>query len=195
LLRRHIQQCTGDDVVIQIHGIQRAALAGQAEINQPRLAPQINQDIGGLEVAVRDAVGVHHRQSPRQLGDNFRRPAGRQRSAADDFAEVAPRDVVEHDVRPVFMKSQVVHPHQMRMVQLSHHATFGDERFLVGRGGRGMSQLDHQLLPQLRVHRAKHPSLAAPVERREDYVLADGRRKLRGCVLRCMNLRGGLTWC
>ena len=100
---------------------------GQAEVGDAGLIRRINEDIGGLEVPVQDAVlmGVVHR-----LGNGLevsRRAFGGQRSLADDLRQRAAFDIVHREVVLALVDTDLVDGDDVRMLQVGDGLGFGLE--------------------------------------------------------------------
>ena len=181
------------------HGQFRIALQppGQAEVHHVRLVLRVNQDVGGLQVAMQDAalMGVVDR-----LGDGLEitgRAPGRQRLVAHQPRQALPLDVVHHEEVPALVDAHLVDGDDVRMVQTRRRNGLGAEPLdQVRTGARPEGHhLDRDHAVQAALPGAIDHAHAAAADLLQQFVVAKGKlgrgrpRTFRRFVLRQLILR------
>ena len=103
--------------------------ARQAEIPDPRRPVIADENVPGLDVAVQDAFRVRVGEAVAHLADDPRRPFRRQPPLADDNLETPPGHKFHHEVRLAALVAEIIHRHDVRMVQPRHRLRFACEPF------------------------------------------------------------------
>ena len=155
------------------------APSGHAEIDQPRPARLVEQDVLGLDVLVHHAATVRVLERPGNLGHPGRRLSCRRQRLLGDLLEVAAPHELHRDERAAFVDIEVVDPHEVGMVQLAEDLRVAPQQAAVDRG-RLVGDLDRQVARQGRVHRAIDRRLAARIELADDSISADALGPERG---------------
>ena len=182
------------------HGQARLAVQafGQAKIGDARLVVAVNHHVGGLEVAVQNALRM--RIVYRLGGQPYvaRGLSGRQSAIAHELSQVLAFDIIHREEVLAGVDADLVDGHDVRMLQNRGGRGFG---LKAPHGGlRGKLAPEHQLqrdepgqakLPGL-VH---HPHASAP-ELLEEFVVAE--TTVRGAGLGkwsfSVRFRGGAGW-
>jgi hypothetical protein len=118
--------------------------AGDAEVADLEGAVGVQQEVGGLDVAVDDALRVRRGEPRGRLGGQIGHPAGGQRARRGQHpGEAVALDQLHHQVQPVVVLAEVEHADQVRVVEtpggLGLQAEPGGRR---GVGVLGEQQLD-----------------------------------------------------
>ena len=154
LLGRHVGRRAQHLPVLGHDGFLGLAL-GQAEVHQVRLALGIEQDVGGLDVAVDHAVAVGTVEGVANGRDQFRRFAERDRSAG--FERAAQRRALDEFLdqveRAVLGLTGLVDRDDAGVLELGCAARFSQEPGCVFRAGEvaGPGNLDRHLAAELGV--------------------------------------------
>ena len=110
---------------------------GDAEIGEFGVAAGIDHDIGRLDVALDDARLVREVERIEQLGHEaeYRREVERV-LGVEVVLELLALDVLHHDVREIAFGAEVVHLHDMGMIEPRYGAHFALEAHrILARGG------------------------------------------------------------
>lgn len=123
LLRCHVGRCSSHFSFGPIFG-QR----GQAKVGNPHLAPTVNHNIGGLQVAVQDTFVVRGGQSGTQLPSNldslvFWQPA----DSTQQHTQVFAVDVLHREKLLLVDFTDVVHSADIGVTDLPRQPDFGKE--------------------------------------------------------------------
>ncbi len=170
LLGRHVQQralsragAGGGRVVAgagdpEVGELERGAVQGR-----PRRG--VDQDVGRLEVEVRDTGEVELLQGTGDGHQQRRGVAGRQR-AGQPFLQAAAREVLQHEVGPA---AGLVHPVELDDVGMAAPrgcARLLQPAFAVARGGEGTDreELDRDLPVRMKLPRQEDHPHAAPAQ-------------------------------
>ena len=107
---------------------------GQAEVGDARLALEVEQDVGRLDVAVDQAALWAWCSASATSGDQLRRLPERRPALPEPVRQVAPLDVLGDDVaEAVLGAADVVDRHDVGVVQPGEGAGLGEERRYVHR--------------------------------------------------------------
>ena len=115
------------------------------------MAVVVQQDAGGLDVAVHDAALVYVSQHLREPAAEGGHLAETQWTAQEQFTQRLPADELHDQERPVRLDAEVVHGHQTGMVQPGQQARLLMEPVLIRSTGVGLEHLDCDRSAQLRV--------------------------------------------
>ena len=155
----------------------RAAQAGQPEVHDLHLAAREDVDVGRLEVAVDDVVGVSERQPLADLQHHADLLVEGHRARGESVLQVDPVEQLHGHERLPCLEPELVHRDDVRVVEeggglrlplepLAHH--------LVGVEA-GRDALDRDGAVQDRVVGAEHLAHGALAELADDLVLSDAR--------------------
>ncbi len=181
LLRRHVGRRADDGADLGRLGLVALGLvhARHAEIGELGVALGVDHDVGRLDVAMDDARLVREFERIQQLGHQ-----------AENRAEVVPLvgvevvlellalDVLHHDVREIALGSEVVHLHDVAVVEPRDGAHFTLEAhgnhargFLIELAGE--DGLDRHPAAQVRVEAVVHQTHRPLAENALDLVTAE----------------------
>ena len=92
------------------------AHAGQAEVDESRLAVRTDQDIPRFDVLVDDSPGMEVCDGAGQLRDEPRRLSGPRTSLVDELIQGQPLDVFHDDEGPALMKIEIDRADQVGVI-------------------------------------------------------------------------------
>src|SRR6185295_1497102 len=90
---------------------------GQAKVRDARLIAGVHQDVGGLEIAVQDALPMRVVDGFRNELDVTRRFRGRQRAVPHESGEVLSLDVIHREIMLTLMDAYVVNGDDVRVLE------------------------------------------------------------------------------
>ena len=131
LLGRHVERCP-QDVAGLGQALAPGGVLGEPEIRHPGTTGMgIDQDVGWLEVAVKDPLAVGVVDGAGQLEDHSDRVQGREGPLAEDLAEGLPVAEIHRVVAIAALASDVVDAHDARVLEPG-----GDGGFALEAGQR-----------------------------------------------------------
>jgi hypothetical protein len=184
LLRRHVAE-RADDRVGQrrLPGLGRRAVAPDRRAGQLREAEvedldpfaRQDEDVLGLEIAVRDAVVVRHGQALGELAAEVERGGDRQGPAGQPVAQRLPVEQLGDEVLAALVGADVVDRQDRRVVQRRGRARLLLEAADAVRilGERVGEELDRDRAAQTRIDRTVHLAHAAGADDAGDLVRTD----------------------
>src|SRR5262245_41321186 len=104
-------------------------LLGQAEIRDTRRLEWIDEDVRWLEIAMQHAMLVRVVNGFSDGPEKGRRPFGRQRLLAHEFAEMTTLDVIHREVGLAFVLADFVDGNDVRMLKIGRRAGFRAKPF------------------------------------------------------------------
>ena len=152
---------------------------GDAEIEQPHLALRIDQDVGGLEVAVHHQVGVGMADRAADLQEQAQAFVQRQLQAPAVFGDRLALDVGQHQVGlAVLAEAGIQQPGDVRMLQPRQDLALAVEALAQARVGVArVQQLQRHLPPVQPVGTLGQPHLAhAALAQRAQQAVGTGMR-------------------
>ncbi len=152
-----------------------AGAAGQPEIGQHRAAVGMDEDVGGLEVAVDDAGVMRVLQAISDLAQISPRRQGVEWAPVQDVAQRAAADQRHREVRHAIGKLEVVYGQDVRVVQLGERLRLGLEPLhkAVVLKELWRQRLERDLATERLLHRAVDHRHAAAAQAFDDLVAAD----------------------
>ena len=141
LLRRHVVQRPHHLAGAGQRHLQRIPVRelGQTEVGDLQLAAFVQQQVLRLDVAVDDAVVMGVLQGRADLRHDGQRLARRQPAAVQQLPQVGPVDVLHQEIEPLIPPAEIVHGHDVRMIEQRQGAGLAGEPFgkrrVVGDGG------------------------------------------------------------
>ena len=182
LLRRHINRCSRNHAHRRqrvFHGgIARSRIArrlGQSEIEDLGLTALPNKNIGRLDVAMNDPLGVRSRQSIGHLDANVEEFVDFDRLFPNPLLQAHSLQLLHDDERMSAVVVDVVDGADAGMVQLGSGACFAHEaveRLAVVHHLR-RNELERDVAGQARVFRLIHHAHAATTELSHDLIVGD----------------------
>jgi hypothetical protein len=152
---------------------------GEAEVEQFDAAALVDDQVGALDVAVDDAVGMRLVQRIRRLHSDLHHIAHRQRAARDPRADLLARDVFHHDERRLVVLDDVVNRGDVGGAQRRSGTRLPEQACpcRVVRVVRILQELERDRTAQARVFGEVHLSHAADAEAFSDAIVEYGRAR------------------
>ena len=175
LLRRHISERSQDRSRLRQrvfryrggrHAAGRRAALGQAEVQDLGPSLRADHDVGGLQVAVHDSLGVRRGQSIGDLHGNRQQLGNGQRSAGHRLPQGLAFDQLHHDVGHASRIAHVVDGDDVGMVERGRRPSFLNEAIR----GAGRQYFDGDGPRQPRIARAVHLPHSSGAQRSFDLV-------------------------
>ena len=163
LLGRHVGR-RAEEVAALGQVARHLHLARQAEVHQARVAALVDQDVGRLDVAVHQAVGVHVLQGAGDLAHPAHGLGGRHAALLDARRQGAALDQVHGEVHATARLPHLVHAGDVRVAQARQAAGLALEALegAARDGLAGSQDLERQVAVEaLLVHAVDHAHAAA----------------------------------
>ncbi len=134
-------------------------------------------DVGGLEIAMDDPLGVRRFERFGDLPEDRDRLVGRHRAALEPFGQVLTRHELHLDQRAIAKILETVQRRDVRVIQRREHAGLALEAAApIGRVGHRLGkQLHRDFTTEPQVLRPIHFAHASRANRGKNFVGADGR--------------------
>ena len=179
----------GRDVVERAEELPAARVAGvphrlgQPEVGQIRPVGEVDEDVLGLDVAVREPGLVRGVERARHRRQDAQRARDVEVAGAEQRLEVAAADQPHGDVAALRRLAGVVHGDDVRVVEAGLHARLAPEAILERRVGAevGLEDLQRDGAAERELRRLVDRAHAATAEQRLDAVAGDLRARCERC--------------
>jgi hypothetical protein len=188
LLGRHVAERSHHDAGLRARArgrkirLRRRRPFGLRQLRQTEVenldSPVVNQEqVFGLQVPVNDPLLVRRREATRDLCGEVDRFAHGHRATREPRPQRLPLEQLRHDEGRSLVRPEIVHRHDVRVVQGARRLSFlleAAQAIAIGRI-RGGQDLDRDLAPQAIVPRPVDLPHSAGAERRQDFVGTEAR--------------------
>ena len=160
---------------------------GDAEVENLRIAAMGHEDVGRLDIAVDDALGVRGFKRIGELHTEAERVIEPERAAHEQVAEHVPLEQLHHDERRVAVLAQVVDGADVGMIQGRRGPRLALEAGQVlAAGETRRERLDRDFSSELGIARPIHLTHSAFAKRRQDFVVLEARASGPGTLATIM---------